>query len=219
MGIESRHADLRAWKEVVRKFKEPKASVRIGVVGKYMELTDSYKSVWEALYHGGIANEAAVEIVKIDSAQARGAARARTSTRSSAGSTASSCPAATASAAPPAWSAAARWAREHKVPYFGICLGLQIMVIESRAQCPWLGGRRLHRVQPRLRPPRREPPRGPGRREELRRHPAPREERVRPQGGQPHPLDLRRRAHPRSGTATATRSPTPSAPTSRSRAS
>jgi CTP synthase len=58
MNVESRHADLRIWKEVVRKVLEPKRRVRIGVVGKYMDLHDAYKSVWEALYHGGIANDA-----------------------------------------------------------------------------------------------------------------------------------------------------------------
>ena len=45
----------------------PAHQVRIGIVGKYMELHDAYKSVWEALYHGGIANDAGVELVKIDS--------------------------------------------------------------------------------------------------------------------------------------------------------
>ena len=129
MGIESRHADLRAWMDVVRKFHEPRSAVRIGVVGKYMELHDAYKSVWEALYHGGIANEASVEIVKIDSGklEADGADMAQIfgevdgilvpggyGQRGSGGMV-----------------KAARYARERKVPYFGICLGLQIMVIET----------------------------------------------------------------------------------------
>lgn len=135
MGIESRHADLKAWKEVVRKFKEPKATARIGVVGKYMELADSYKSVWEALYHGGIANEAAVEIVKIDSSKLEGSA-------GGAGESADLdavlggvdgilVPGGYGQRGTTGMVAAARWAREHKVPYFGICLGLQIMVIDT----------------------------------------------------------------------------------------
>jgi CTP synthase len=135
MGIESRHADLRAWKEVVRKFKEPKATARIGVVGKYMELADSYKSVWEALYHGGIANEAAVEIVKIDSSKLEGIAG-----EAGAGADLDAVLGAVDGILVPGgygqrgttgMVAAARWAREHKVPYFGICLGLQIMVIDT----------------------------------------------------------------------------------------
>ena len=56
MNIESRHAELGAWKQVVEKVKHPASRVRIGIVGKYMELHDAYKSVWEALSHGGIAN-------------------------------------------------------------------------------------------------------------------------------------------------------------------
>ena len=128
MNVESRHADLRAWQDVVRKFAEPKHRVRIGVVGKYMELHDAYKSVWEALYHGGIANHAAVEIIKIDSGrlEAENADMAQLfaevdgilvpggyGQRGSGGMV-----------------KAARYARERLVPYFGICLGLQIMVIE-----------------------------------------------------------------------------------------
>jgi CTP synthase len=128
MGIESRHADLREWIEVVRKYREPKRRVRVGVVGKYMDLNDSYKSVWEALSHGGIANEAAIDAVKIDSGklEAEGADMAQVfadvdgilvpggyGQRGSAGMV-----------------KAARYAREAKVPYFGICLGMQMMVIE-----------------------------------------------------------------------------------------
>jgi CTP synthase len=51
MNVESRHADLSAWKQVVDKVMKPASRVRIGVVGKYMELHDAYKSVWEALGH------------------------------------------------------------------------------------------------------------------------------------------------------------------------
>lgn len=129
MGIESRHSELGAWVDVVRKFKNPKAHVKVGMVGKYMELNDAYKSVWEALSHGGIANEAQVEFVKIDSGkiengelnidEALGAVDGILvpggyGQRGCAGMV-----------------MAARWAREHKVPYFGICLGMQIMVIEA----------------------------------------------------------------------------------------
>ena len=134
MGIESRHADIRAWKEVVRKFKEPKATARIGVVGKYMELADSYKSVWEALYHGGIANEAAVEIVKIDSSklEAASGSDAAPDLDAALGSVDGILvPGGYGQRGTVGMVAAARWAREHKVPYFGICLGLQIMVIDT----------------------------------------------------------------------------------------
>jgi CTP synthase len=128
MGIESRHADLRAWREVVRKFREPKRRTRIGVVGKYMELHDSYKSVWEALYHGGIANEAAVDIVKIDSG---GLESDEADLEKILGPVDGLLvPGGYGQRGSGGMVKAARWARERKVPYFGICLGLQIMVIE-----------------------------------------------------------------------------------------
>ncbi len=141
MNVESRHANLKAWKEVVRKTLEPRRRVRIAVVGKYMELEDAYKSVWEALCHGGIGNDAGIDIVKVDSSRLEG---------DSAGS-ASACSASAGSAsADPALDgvdgvlvpggfgqrgidgmvAAARWARESGVPYLGLCLGMQIMAID-----------------------------------------------------------------------------------------
>ncbi len=128
MNVESRHADLRAWKEVVRKLTEPKKRVRIGVVGKYMELHDAYKSVWEALYHGGIGNDAGVEIVRIDSSrfEAEGA---------DPGEILSDVdgllvPGGFGQRGIDGMVAAARWSREHGLPYFGLCLGMQIMAIE-----------------------------------------------------------------------------------------
>ena len=128
MNVESRHADLRAWKEVVRKLTEPKRRVRIGVVGKYMELHDAYKSVWEALYHGGIGNDAGVEIVRIDSSrfEAEGA---------DPGEILSDVdgllvPGGFGQRGIDGMVAAARWARENGLPYFGLCLGMQIMAIE-----------------------------------------------------------------------------------------
>jgi CTP synthase len=128
MGIESRHADLRAWREVVRKFREPKTRARVGVVGKYMDLHDSYKSVWESLYHGAIGNEAAVDIVKIDSGriEAEGADVAAVF----AGVDGVLVPGGYGQRGSGGMVKAARWAREAKVPYFGICLGMQMMVIE-----------------------------------------------------------------------------------------
>ncbi|MEI6874257.1 MAG: CTP synthase [Spirochaetota bacterium] len=128
MNIESRHADLRPWKEVVRKFAEPKVRVRIGVVGKYMELTDSYKSVWESLYHGGIANAAAVEIVKIDSTPLESESADVESILG--GVDGILVPGGFGERGINGMVRAARWAREKKLPYFGICLGMQIMVIE-----------------------------------------------------------------------------------------
>jgi CTP synthase len=135
MGIESRHAELKPWIEVVRRFREPERSVRIGVVGKYMELTDAYKSVWEALYHGGIANGAAVEIVKIDSSKLEGpsggAAGDAEIAAALAGIDGILVPGGYGQRGSSGMVRAARYARETGLPYFGICLGLQIMVIDA----------------------------------------------------------------------------------------
>ncbi|MBN1242857.1 MAG: CTP synthase [Spirochaetales bacterium] len=128
MGVESRHADLRAWKDVVRRFREPKRRVRIAVVGKYMDLSDSYKSVWEALHHGGIANEAAVDLIRVDSEtlEKKGADPAA----ALGDADGILVPGGFGHRGIDGMVAAARYARENGIPYFGICLGMQIMAIE-----------------------------------------------------------------------------------------
>jgi CTP synthase len=141
MGIESRHADLREWTEVVRKYREPKRRVSVGVVGKYMDLNDSYKSVWEALSHGGIANEAAVEIVKIDSGRLESPSGEAEDDIAGVfdGIDGILVPGGYGQRGTAGMIRAARYARENKLPYFGICLGLQIMVIEwSRDVLQWV---------------------------------------------------------------------------------
>lgn len=174
MNVESRHANLNTWREIVGKIRNPKYEVKIGVVGKYMELVDAYKSVWEALNHAGIANDAKVTIVRIDSSKLEYPARQSDGmpTKASAMSnlliasptrTAQHSETAVNSAKQPSGSEqetdsqhdtilesvdgilipggfgergingmvyAAQFARENNLPYFGICLGMQIMVIE-----------------------------------------------------------------------------------------
>ncbi len=128
MNVESRHADLRAWKDVVRRVSEPKRRVRIAVVGKYMELHDAYKSVWEALCHGGIANDAGVEIVRVDSGRLEEAGVDLDALFD--GIDGILVPGGFGQRGIGGMVAAARYAREKKLPYFGICLGMQIMAIE-----------------------------------------------------------------------------------------
>ncbi|MHB9152430.1 MAG: CTP synthase [Spirochaetales bacterium] len=128
MNVESRHAELSAWKQVVEKVKKPASRVRIGVVGKYMELHDAYKSVWEALGHGGIANNAGVEIVKIDSGRLETADA--NFDEIFADIDGILVPGGFGERGIEGMVLAARYARERALPYFGICLGMQIMVIE-----------------------------------------------------------------------------------------
>lgn len=136
MNVESRHAELGAWKKVVEKVKHPAAQVRIGIVGKYMELHDAYKSVWEALYHGGIANDAGVELVKIDSSSLESPAADLDSILG--GVDGILVPGGFGERGIEGMVVAARYAREKGLPYFGICLGMQIMVIEyARSVVGW----------------------------------------------------------------------------------
>ena len=67
--IADRTPDLDSWNEFLRKFQNPKSFVEIGLVGKYVELQDAYKSIYESLAHAGIANDTRVEVSKIDSEQ------------------------------------------------------------------------------------------------------------------------------------------------------
>ncbi len=128
MNVESRHAELSAWKQVVEKVRHPASQVRIGVVGKYMELHDAYKSVWEALFHGGIANNAGVEIVRIDSGRLE--APDANMDEIFASIDGILVPGGFGERGIEGMVQAARYARERRLPYFGICLGMQIMVIE-----------------------------------------------------------------------------------------
>ncbi len=136
MNVESRHADMRAWTEMVRKIREPQGTVRIGVVGKYMDLHDAYKSVWEALFHGGIANDHKVEIISIDSSkfEAEGANAAELLKNIDG----ILVPGGFGQRGINGMVAAARCAREGKIPYFGLCLGMQILAIEwARTVLGW----------------------------------------------------------------------------------
>src|ERR671938_1097524 len=127
---------LTKWEEIVRKLRHPEDEVKIGFVGKYVEFGDSYKSLNEALAHGGIANNVKVRIIYIDSESLEeegyhgelanvdgilvgpgfGSRGVEGKLR------------------------AIRYARERKVPYFGICLGMQCATIEfARSVCGMVG--------------------------------------------------------------------------------
>ena len=130
LGIESDDADLSEWERVVRVATEASCTVRIAVVGKYIELSDSYKSVDEALKHGGIANDCAVELVKIDSEKFEHSehhAAAEQLLRSCDGLL---VPGGFGSRGVHGMMRAAQIARSENIPYLGICLGMQVMVIE-----------------------------------------------------------------------------------------
>jgi CTP synthase len=114
------------WAEVVRRIKSPKHHVRIGVVGKYIELQDAYKSVYESLNHAGIANQAKVEIVRIDAEdlEAKGGLAQLKKLDGIL------VPGGFGDRGVEGKIAAAGFARKNKIPYYGLCLGLQIAIIE-----------------------------------------------------------------------------------------
>ena len=133
LNMEARPADLASWSDMVRKIKEPSRRVRICVVGKYVEIKDAYLSLAEALYHAGIANNVTVDIDRIDaeSLDTQGTACLE-------GAHGILVPGGFGSRGVNGKIAAIKYAREHKIPFFGICYGLQWAVVEfARNVCGW----------------------------------------------------------------------------------
>jgi CTP synthase len=137
LNIWARQPDLSSWSRIVERFKKPsRGAVKIGVVGKYVHLRDSYKSLHEALVHGGLHNDVRVELEYIDSEQIqqRGAAEIL------GGLDAILVPGGFGDRGTEGKIEAIRYAREAKVPFFGICLGMQLAVVEfARHVCGMQG--------------------------------------------------------------------------------
>ncbi len=117
---------LERWQKVVDVLKNPKDSIRIAVVGKYMSLKESYKSLFESLVHGGIANEVKVEIECIEAEQIEQEA-AEILLKNVDGVL---IPGGFGDRGSEGKIAAIRYARENGIPFFGICLGMQMAVVE-----------------------------------------------------------------------------------------
>ena len=137
LGIWARQPDLTPWHRIVERFKKPaRGTVKIGVVGKYVHLRDSYKSLHEALIHGGLTNDVRLDLQYIDSEQIeeRGAEALL------AGLDAILVPGGFGDRGTEGKIQAIRYARESKVPFFGICLGMQLAVVEfARHICGMTG--------------------------------------------------------------------------------
>ena len=136
LNIWSRAPELTGWERVVHRLKSPQAEVEIGLVGKYVDLVESYKSLNEALMHGGIGNDCRVNLHHIDSEEVekRGAPTLLADMDG-------------ILVAPGFGSRgiegkieAVRYAREQGVPFFGICLGMQVAVIEFARNVSGLRG-------------------------------------------------------------------------------
>jgi CTP synthase len=126
LGIWTSKPDLSQWTSMVQKIRKPKGEVTIGIVGKYTDWRDSYKSLGEALVHGGVANEVRVNPLYIDSEELeKGTGRELLDTVDGI-----LVPGGFGERGIEGKILAVEHARTHKIPYFGICLGMQLAVIE-----------------------------------------------------------------------------------------
>lgn len=126
-GLKDSKIDLTLWKDIVARVKYPEGKVKIAIVGKYTELADSYKSLNEALIHGGIANNVKVDMQFINASLfEEGGDMSALS-----GIHGILVPGGFGARGAEGKIKAAQFAREHKIPYFGICFGMQMAVIEA----------------------------------------------------------------------------------------
>ena len=126
LNIWTRAPQLEPWQELVQRIKHPKDRVEIGIVGKYVDLRESYKSLHEALVHGGLANEVQVALSYIDSEMVE-----REGAEGLLGHLHGILvPGGFGVRGVEGKIQAIRYAREHRIPYFGICFGMQLAVIE-----------------------------------------------------------------------------------------
>ncbi|WP_108649432.1 CTP synthase [Dongshaea marina] len=134
-GLECPEADLGEWEQVIYEEANPVGEVTIGMVGKYIELPDAYKSVNEALKHGGLKNRLTVKIKYIDSQdlESRG-------TELLEGLDAILVPGGFGERGVEGKILAAQHARENNIPYLGICLGMQVALIEYARNVAGLEG-------------------------------------------------------------------------------
>tara|TARA_Y100001968_G_scaffold296959_1_gene305526 strand:+ start:78 stop:1700 length:1623 start_codon:yes stop_codon:yes gene_type:complete len=136
LGLDAPEPPLDEWEEVVRRLKDPKHVLKIGMVGKYMELQDSYLSVNESLIHGGIRNDSEVKVIRIDAEDIeREGSEAHLKDLDGI-----VVPGGFGDRGTQGKILSAQYARENQIPYFGLCLGMQIGVIEFARNVAGLEG-------------------------------------------------------------------------------
>ena len=124
-GITTKRLNLKPWNDYRKKVSRCKKSIQIAMIGKYVDLADSYKSLNEALYHAGIINNRLVNITYLDSEKI-----SRSNIKSLSSMNGILVPGGFGNRGIEGKILAAEFARVNKIPYFGICLGMQISVIE-----------------------------------------------------------------------------------------
>ena len=141
LRLPARNAKLEPWEELVHNVKNPQGRVTIAIVGKYVELKEAYKSLHEALVHGGIANRVAVDLRYVNSEEVTAENVAETFK----GADGILVPGGFGYRGVEGKIESIRYARENNVPFFGICLGMQCAVIPPRRRHR---GSQLRRIQP-----------------------------------------------------------------------
>lgn len=144
LGLNAGPRDLMEWRSIVQRIKNPAHTVRVGIVGKYVSLPDAYLSIAEALCHGGIANDARVEVewISAEDVEAHGAAHCLE------GLEAILVPGGFGDRGVEGKIETARYCRENGIPYFGICLGMQCAVIEFARNVCGLEGAHTSEIDP-----------------------------------------------------------------------
>ena len=136
LNIWTGQPNLKGWERIVKKIKHPHYETTIAVVGKYVSLIESYKSLTEALIHGGIANDARVNLRYVDSEQVDKEGPENLLK----GVNGILVPGGFGVRGIEGKIKAIKYARENKIPFFGICLGMQCAVIEVARHCAGLKG-------------------------------------------------------------------------------
>ena len=144
LGLQTKPADLSAWEDIVRRIKNPKREVTVAMVGKYVDYADSYKSLNEALSHAGIRTETKVRIRYVDASQieAEGADKILE------GVDAVLVPGGFGKRGTEGMIKAIEYARTNKIPFLGICLGMQMAVIEFARHVCGLGAANSTELDP-----------------------------------------------------------------------
>ena len=126
LKLPARNPELEPWETLVHKLQNPKGSVKIGIIGKYVDLTEAYKSLHEALVHGGVANEVQVDLEYVNSEKIT----AKNVEKKLKGLDGILVPGGFGVRGVEGKILSIQYARENKVPFFGICLGMQCACIE-----------------------------------------------------------------------------------------
>ena len=126
LNIWTRNPRLEDWEILCQQMRQPEYAVTIAIVGKYVDLTESYKSLNEALFHGGLSNKCRVDLLFIDSETISSDNCSKVLSKADG----ILVPGGFGSRGIEGKICAARFARKNKIPFFGICLGMQIAVVE-----------------------------------------------------------------------------------------